>query len=229
MPVPSRWRGHFHSIHRLGMRLHLSALVFVAILQSPCSLRAQASLYWDDFMTETFTIETPVASAFTAAWSQFISKPAGFGSGFSGYSHHYGVSIADNLNGKLMRDVGAPILSRHRYEPYYYRGRGTKSFWSRLEKASLHTIFADPESKRNLKNINWSGVPASLTSAALSNVYQPIEQRTAAATFQRFGTNALGYAAGDIASELLCDVELVRHFVSFRNHERWERKHQRAK
>jgi len=212
------------------MRFRLvSAVVFVAILQSPCSLRAQAGVYWADFMTETFTIETPVSPAFTAAWSQYISKPAGFSPGFSGYSHHYGVSIADNLNGKLMRDVGAPFLSEQRYEPYYYSGRGTKSFWSRLGQASLHSIFADPESEKNLKNFNWSGIPASLTSAALSNVYQPIEQRTPASTFQRFGTNALGYAAGDLASELLCDVELVRHFVSCRSRERWRQKTERAK
>ena len=186
-------------------------------------------MYWADFMTETFQVGTPVSPAFTAAWSQFISKPTGFGPGFSGYSHHYGVSIADNVNGKLMRDVGAPLLSGHRYEPYYYSGRGSKSFWSRLGKASLHNIFADPESEKSLKNFNWSGIPASLTSAALSNAYQPIEQRTVAATFQRFGTNSLGYAAGDVASELLCDIEFVRHFVSCRSRERWEQKHQRAK
>lgn len=93
----------------------------------------------------------------------------------------------------------------------------------------LYTAYLLTPNPRSLKNFNWSGIPASLTSAALSNAYQPIEQRTAAATFQRFGTNSLGYAAGDVASELLCDIEFVRHFVSCRRRERWEQKHQRAK
>jgi hypothetical protein len=213
------------SRNQSNRRFHLS-FAFLFVLLSG-SLRAQSSVYFMDFVSETFQVVTPVSASVTAAWSQFISKPAGFGPGFSGYAHHYVVSLGDNVNGKLIRDVGAPLISRRRYEPYYFSGGG-KSVWYRLGRASLHSVFADPDSEKSLQNFNWSGIPASLTSAALSNAYQPTEQRTVAATFQRFGTNALGYAAGDLASELLCDVEFVRHFVSCRRRERWEQRRIRA-
>ena len=37
---------------------------------------------------------------------------------------------------------------------------------------------------------------------ALSDAYQPDQQRTVAATFERFGTNAMGYFVGDFLSEI---------------------------
>jgi hypothetical protein len=64
------------------------------------------------------------------------------------------------------------------------------------------------------RQFNFSGVPASFAAAGLSNLYQPREQRTWPATFQRTGTNAGGYVLGDLAAEFnpeLCALRKKLH------------------
>jgi hypothetical protein len=184
-------------------------------------LHGQGNDYLRDFKTDIWKLGTVAIPAGSAAWSQFESKPAGFGTGVSGYFHHYGVSIGDNVNGKFMRDLALPIITQRENAPYRYVGwghgsmwKGHFSIWRRLGQAGLHSIFADPECAKTWENANWSSIPASLTSAALSDAYQPGPQRTMTATFKRFGTNALGFGGGDVGSELFCGVPFFHHFVT---------------
>ena len=148
------------------------------------------------FLTSTFSVETLVVPAVTAAGSQFVFKPAGFEDGAEGYGHHYGISLADNVNGKFMRKFVFAAASGH---PDLYLVKENGSIFGRFLNAAGHTLFVDPQARK--KSFNWSGLPASFVSAAISNTYQPSNQRTWSATLQRAGTNSGGYLFGDVLSE----------------------------
>ena len=148
------------------------------------------------------TFLTPAASA---AFSQFISRPAGFDNGALGYGEHYGIGLADNISGKFIRDFAFPTMFGH--DATYTPDR-SGTFWRRAGHAALHSLLL------NSTTPNFSGAPASFAAAGLSNAYQPREQRTWPATFQRAGTNAAGYLAGDLFSEFkpeLCFIPKKIH------------------
>jgi len=176
------------------------SVVQISVLSMICTNMASAQqgakADFREFLSSTVSLGTVVTPAITAAGSQFIFKPAGFGSGIEGYGYHYGVSVADSVGGKFFRKFVFPVASGQpdRYQPTHGR-----KVLVRILNAAGHGIFVDPQ--QSSRSFNWSGVPASLVSAALSNAYQPVEQKTWSATFQRFGTNSAGYALGDLVSE----------------------------
>lgn len=154
------------------------------------------------------TLTTPAASA---AWSNYVSKPTGFGSGAEAYGYHYGVALADNVNGKFMRKFVFAAAAR---KPEGYVAVETGGGWKGIGKgigiAAVHWLFVIPQA--SAKSFNWSGLPASFASAALSNVYQPAQQRSWSATFARFGTNCAGYAGGDVWIQVTHDWQTHRVF-----------------
>jgi hypothetical protein len=154
-------------------------------------------IYTKDFLRATGSPETILAPAPTAAVSNYFFQPAGFGTGGEGMGYHYGVALADNVNGKFMRKFAFAAAARR--EDHYCPIGGASPWRTRLANAFLHTLFAVPQTS---KAFNWSSLPASLVSAALSNTYQPTQQQTWTATFERFGTNAAGYMASDFITEI---------------------------
>lgn len=176
--------------------LHGCSAIAIAIALSRTAYAQQ--VYVQDFVKSTVTPETVWQPALTAGFSNWVSQPTGFGSGWNGYGYHYGVATAGNVNGKFMRKFAFAAVSRHEDE---FSPIQTGDKWKRIGQALEHSIFVSPGATS--KNFNWSGLPASLASAALSNAYQPPEQRSVIATFSRFGTNCDGYAAGDIRSQVL--------------------------
>ncbi len=164
------------------------------------------SIYEEDFAKATFrspeTVWEPAISAGgSVAWNDFAYPIKGFGPGWQGYGHHYAVALADNVNGKFMRQfVFAAAAQR---EDNYAPTSG--GVWARIGLAAAHTIYAVPGTeswKLTWKSLNWSGVPASFASAGLSNAYQPGPQRNLSATFERVGTGTAGYAAGNVMTAL---------------------------
>lgn len=179
------------------------SMLFVHLLffiTSSVHAQSRLSTYADDFYEATFhksTFETFVAPAVTGAFSNYVTRPTGFGSGGEGLGYHYGVSLADNVEGKLLRKfIFAAASGRH--DKYCPLGSAVP-FKLRIRNVILHSVFSVPQSSRKF---NWSALPASLVAAAVSNEYQPNEQRTVAGTFQRFGTNAGGYLFGDFLAEM---------------------------
>ena len=177
-----------------------------------CCARAQrnssAPSYFHDFEQATFsTASGALSTAFvpptTAAFSNFVYRPNGFGSGADAYRYHYEVALADNINGKFLRKLIIPAISQRR-DIYETDRQGT--FLQRLTRASRHSLFYDSRSD----NFNWSGLPGSAVSAAVSNLYQPSAQKTWTATLERTGTNSLGYWFADVAWEfdLTCKARL---------------------
>jgi len=138
-------------------------------------------------------VETIWEPALSAGWSNYVSKPPGFGTGLEAYGYHYGVSIADNVNGKFFRTFVFAAASGRRdtYEPIRKGG-----IWKRVRNAVEYTVLPAPEETH--KGFNLSGLPASAVSASLSNAYQPFEQRTWRATLERIGTNTGGYVLGNV-------------------------------
>jgi hypothetical protein len=180
------------------MNFRLSKWIVLASLVVCASVATQAeeNKYFKSFSQETFRIETIAQPAVTAAFSNWVTKPAGFGTGAEGFGYHYGVALADNVNGKVMRKLVFAAASRQ-VDEYHPKESGT--FFSRLVNAAGHSIFVDPQAEH--KSFNWSALPASFASAGLSNAYQPREQQTWSATLQRAATNSAGYLAGDLFIE----------------------------
>jgi hypothetical protein len=177
------------------LRIGFAVLILLTSFRCSSATAQQGATYGRDFVKSLSgaTLTTP---AFSAGWSNYVSKPAGFGSGGAGYGYHYGVALGDNLNGKFMRKFVFAAASGHE-ENYSPLTRGP--IWKRIKNAALHTLYVSPQAERKL--FNWSGIPASFVSAALSDAYQPAEQQTWSATFTRAGTNSAGYLVGDIILE----------------------------
>jgi hypothetical protein len=157
---------------------------------------AQDAIYWNDFQSATLQPESLLTPAYTAAFSNYVIKPAGFGGGGAGFGYHYGVSLADNVQGKFFRKLVFAGASQ-REDKYYILG-DLPSVGKRVENVLLHSVFSVPQCSHKL---NWSGLPASMVSAAFSNLYEPDEQRTLSSTMTRFGTNSAGYVLSDLLSE----------------------------
>lgn len=178
-------------------RILISVFVSAMVPLPSTMAHGQLSIYAKDFLRATYTPETLLVPAATGAISNYYFRPAGFGSGAEGMGNHYRVSLADNICGKFLRKFAFANPSHHQD---YYRPLGSAvPVVHRLRNVLLHSLFADPQASHLF---NWSSLPASLAAAALSNSYQPQQQRTLGATFQRFGTNAAGYLASDFISEI---------------------------
>lgn len=180
-----------------------ASLATVFLLGSPILVgcaRAQTRssvVYLDDFGQAAITSPSGALSTFfvppsTSTYSNYASRPRGFGSGAAGERYHYGVSLADDINGKFLRNLIIPMISKER-DIYVTDRQG--GFFQRLMRASRHSLFSDST------KFNWSSLPGSAVTAAVSNFYQPPAQKTWAATLKRTGTNSLGYWAGDVAWE----------------------------
>lgn len=185
----------------MAVRMFVVFFISVGLLADPNAHSQSLDVYWRDFLHNTFndgyeTLWEPAISAGgSVAWSDFVTPIDGYGPGWQGYGHHYAVALGDNVNGKFMRYFAFAAAS---HTEDNYSSPQSDKFWARVGYAALHTFVVAPEGSS--KKFNWSGAPASLASAALSNAYQPAPQRTWSATFERFGTGTAGYAVGNIWS-----------------------------
>jgi hypothetical protein len=172
-------------------------------------------VYGDDFVKETFrspeTLWEPALAAGTSVgWNDFVSPIKGYGPGWPGYGHHYVVALADNVDGKFMRQFVFAAASGH--EDNYSPKSG--GIWKRVGNAALHTIWVCPGTsdwKLTARTLNWSGIPASFTVAGLSSVYQPAPQRSISSTFERVGIGTLGYAGGNVLNAFVDAVKDSHH------------------
>src|SRR5215813_6643216 len=99
-------------------------VIFLASLAGLCSvMQAEENVYFKSFREDTFKIETLAQPVSTAAFSNWVTKPAGFGTGWEGFGYHYGVALADNVNGKFMRKFVFAAASKH-VDEYHPKGSG---------------------------------------------------------------------------------------------------------
>ena len=152
-----------------------------------------ARLYLRDFGQAIVTSPTgALATSFvppaTSSFSNYVSRPRGFGPASAGEWHHYRVALADDVCGKLLRKLIIPAVSKER-DIYVTDRQG--AFYQRFMRASRHSLFSGST------KLNWSDLPGSAVAAAISDLYQPTAQKTWAGTLKRFGTNSAGYWIAD--------------------------------
>jgi hypothetical protein len=167
--------------------------------------------YGDDFLGSTFQLETLWEPAASAAFSNYVTQPAGFGTGGIGYARHYWVAVADNVNGKFMSKFAFAAASKRED---CYQATPKTGFWRGIRIAALHSIYTDgTDSFEPLRwsNFAWYAAPASLASAGLANGYQPGAQRTWSATMVRFAEGFGGHAGGDIGTQVFADLNAWLH------------------
>ena len=124
---------------------------------------------------------------------ELCNKTPGFGSGRSGYEYHLGVALAANVSGKFMRDFGFAAIS---HQPENYTPLPGAKAWKRIWRAVEYTVLKSSDNAGI--SFNWSGIPSSLASAGLSDLYQPSQQRTWIATIEHAGISTAGYCAGNL-------------------------------
>ena len=80
----------------------LGSAALIGIAGAPAASQS-LGVYGQDFSDAVFTPETVLMPAPTAAFSTYVTKPAGFGSGAEALGLHYAVSLSDNVSGKFLR------------------------------------------------------------------------------------------------------------------------------
>lgn len=191
------------------------------VFRCPHSGHVSLADYGNDFLGSTFELETVWEPAATAAFSNYVTQPAGFGTGSIGYARHYWVAVADNVNGKFMSKFAFAAASKRED---CYQAVPKTGFWRGIRIAALHSIYTDgTDSFESLRwsNFAWYAAPASLASAGLSNTYQPAAQRSWSATSIRFAEGFGGHAGGDIGTQFIADFNGWIHpamRILFRTH-----------
>jgi len=121
-------------------------------------------------------------NAALAGIAQAKNDPASWGQGWGAYGKRYGESFADNSIGTYMTTAIFPSLL-HEDPRYYQLGKG--SFAHRAYHAVNRLFVTRTDAGNDRFNISES--VGNAAAAAISNVYHPPEDRTAARNAQTFG------------------------------------------
>jgi hypothetical protein len=155
-------------------------------------------------------IETLGAPLITTGFSQLFTSHAGFGNDGEGFGQHYGVNLLGNVSGKFF---GKFVLPSTLHQDERYRAYGPEhSPIRRLGHIAEH-LFLTCSADHSHMVFNASGIPNSILTAAISNTYQPVEQRTAADSAARFGYNVLGFVVGDAYTEFKPEICKLAAFL----------------
>jgi hypothetical protein len=162
---------------------------------------------WQDFRCRTLSPGTILWPAASATRGYIFDHTDGYSSRPPGWAHRFGVSLGDNVDGKFMSSFLMPALSGHHRENYRYIGAGQGAgLGRRMGHAAMHTLLSDPDAGWNFRNLNWSAIPASAASTAVSNVYRPAQEQTFGENVHRLSLSVSIFAMKDFASEFLCGV-----------------------
>jgi len=117
-----------------------------------------------------------------AGIAQAKNDPESYGQGWDAYAKRYGESFADNSIGTYMTTAIFPSLLHE--DPRYYQMRQGK-FYSRAYYA-MNRLFVTRTDSGSTR-FNYSESIGNATAAAISNIYHPAEDRTAARNATTFG------------------------------------------
>ena len=161
----------------------------------PLNSRQKFHLAWKSASDPTRFASAAVVSAVQHARDDF----RGFGRGGEGYGKRYAALYATLLTHTMINQAVLPSLLRQ--DPrYFYRGTGSRG--SRIRYALSRAILRKGDNGR--WQPDYSRMLGSVTSAALSNLYYPEEDRRS--TRLMLTNMALGFAgaaAGNLAQEFL--------------------------
>jgi hypothetical protein len=110
------------------------------------------------------------------------NDPEAWGQGWDAYAKRYGASFADNSIGTYMTTAIFPSLLHE--DPRYYQMRQGK--FSRRSYYAMNRLFVT-RTDSGLTRFNYSESIGNAAAAAISNIYHPAEDRTAARNATTFG------------------------------------------
>jgi hypothetical protein len=129
-----------------------------------------------------------------------------YGQGFRGYAKRYGAAFADTTTENFM--VGAVFPSLLHQDPRYYQlGKG--GFFHRAGYAALRIFITPTDSGKT--QFNYSEWVGSAVAAAISPVYHPPHDRTAANSANIWVTQLWGDALGFEIKEFWPDIKRKLH------------------
>jgi hypothetical protein len=127
-----------------------------------------------------------------------------YGQGMMGYSKRFGAAYTDYFTGNLLGN--AVLASLLKEDPRYFQ-KGTGSLSSRVLWAATSTVWCKRDDAT--WGPNYANVVGNLMGAAVSNLYYPASDRTAADTIERGFTVTAEAIVGSEVIEFWPD--LVRH------------------
>src|SRR5947199_6335806 len=138
-------QSHIYGIFTVS-RIVLSIAVFLLVSGLMAAQTPEAAQNFQRFLKSVASPETILLPGTSAALSQFVFRPAGFDSGAEGYGHHFGVALADNVDGKFIRDFAFPTLFRQ--DVAYVSDHAPATVWRRVGHVLMHSILLDTKDHR---------------------------------------------------------------------------------
>jgi hypothetical protein len=142
----------------------------------------------------------------TAAFTQLENQETSLGRGPGAYVVRYATSFADGSISSFLTSAILPVLLKQ--DPRYFELR-QGSGWRRAGYAASRTVITrgrSGEAQFNLSGIGGNGV-----AAAVSNLYYRSEDRSAAQTLVRWGTQVMWDAVSNELKEFWPDVRRKIH------------------
>ncbi len=136
-----------------------------------------------------------------AAIGQAKNDPEAWGQGWDAYAKRYGASFADNSIGTYMTTAIFPSLLHE--DPRYYQMRDGK--FSHRTWYAMNRLFVTRTDSGSTR-FNYSESIGNATAAAISNIYHPEEDRTAARNASTFGFLILYDGLSNVLKEFWPDI-----------------------
>jgi hypothetical protein len=144
----------------------------------------------------------PVAAyAVQGGISQASDTHAGYGQGLAGYGKRFGAALLDGTSARFFGTYAFPSILHQ--DPRYFR-KGDGSAWSRVGYSITRGFVTRSDSGKSQPN--WSNVAGKFTSAGLSNLYYPAEDRGANLTLTRVAISLSYQTLGNFAIEFWPEI-----------------------
>jgi hypothetical protein len=142
----------------------------------------------------------------TAAFAQLASHAQSAASEPRAYVSRYATSFADSSISSVLTSAIVPALLKQ--DPRYFELR-EGSAWRRAGYAVSRTVITRARSGET--QINLSGIGGNGVAAAVSNLYYPREDRSAAQVLGRWGTQVMWDAVSNELKEFWPDIRRKLH------------------
>jgi hypothetical protein len=133
------------------------------------------------------------AVAIGAGFGQAINSPSGYHQGVEGYAKRFGANMARSTSGNVF---GTFLLASALHQDPRFYVRKNLSLGQSIEYAAWRLLYTQTDSGE--RQINYSGLIGPLMGEGLANAYYPQENRTAGATFTRFGSDMAWRFGGNL-------------------------------
>jgi hypothetical protein len=163
----------------------------------PLTVGAKFNLAFKDTI-DPFTF---VVSGFYAGVEQWQNDYPSFGLGAAGYGKRYGAAYADQAVENYMTEAAFPSLLHQ--DPRYFR-KGTGSWPRRVGYALSRTLITRTDDGR--RTVNYSELGGSAAAAAISNLYYPSADRTAAEAGEKLAVQIASDSGFNLLLEFWPDI-----------------------